>query len=253
MRFSTITFGVLMLAAATPAMAQDEEAPPVTVTGGVTGITDYRFRGISQTDENIAVQGTLNINHESGFYAGTFVSTVDGTTALPGYGNLEVDLYAGYTKTFEGGFGLDVGLLYYVYPDAASGPPPTHVDTDFFEPYASLIYTAGPVTAKVGANWAWSGQSGLAGNDNIYIRGDLTVAVPGTPISLLGHAGYTDGQLGILSPDGNYIDWSLGAEAVYSFVKVGVQYVDTDIKGPVGYSNAIGADSTILGYVSFSF
>lgn len=250
MRISTIALAGLLLTATTPALAQDatEPAPAITVTGGVTGTTDYRFRGLSQTDKKVAGQATVNFNHESGFYVGTWTSTIDDKVSLPGYGGTELDIYGGYTKTFGSGVGVDAGLLYYVYPGGADG-----FDTDFFEPYASLLYSVGPVTAKVGANYAWKGQSGLADNDSLYLRGDVTVNVPNTPVSVLGHIGHTDGQLGILAPDSKYTDWSLGVEVVQKFVKLGVQYVDTDIPQRGGYADAIGADPTVLGYITLSF
>lgn len=249
MRFSTISLGALMLATAAPAMAQDAEpAPALKLTGAATLTTDYRFRGLTQTDEKVAAQATVNLNHESGLYAGTWVSTLDDKVSLPGYGDAEVDLYAGFTKTLPSGVGFDVGLLYYYYPGGAKT-----VDTDFFEPYASVMYTVGPVTAKVGANYAWKGQSGLAGNDSLYLRGDVTVAIPNTPVSVLAHVGRTDGQLGILAPRSKYTDWSLGAEVAHDFVKLGVQYVDTSITQRLGYADAIGADGGILGYITLSF
>ncbi|MCW3835225.1 TorF family putative porin [Sphingomonas canadensis] len=249
-----ITLAVLMLVAATPAMAQDEAAvgtSAFTVTGGATVTTDYRFRGLSQTDKDPAVQVSVNLNHSSGFYAGAWASTIDDTTSLPGYGDAELDLYAGYTKTFDNGVSVDLGLLYYLYPvDKATG-----LDTDFFEPYASVTYTVGPVTTKVGANYAWGGQSGLGGNDSLYLRGDVSAAIPGTPLTALGHLGYTNGQLGILAlTDDDYVDWSLGLEASHDFVKLGVQYVDTNIKDfGVGWSKAVGANKTVLGYLTVSF
>ena len=88
MRISTITFGALLLAATTaPALAQDTAPPkPFTLTGNVTLTSDYRFRGLTQSDGDGAIQGTLNLNHSSGLYVGTFVSTIDGdgsTPALP--------------------------------------------------------------------------------------------------------------------------------------------------------------------------
>ncbi len=247
MRISTLTLAGLLLAAATPAMAQDEPSPPVTVTGSVTGVSDYRFRGITQSDEGAAIQATVNVNHESGFYVGTWASTIDNVTSLPGYGGAEVDLYAGFTKSFDSGFAFDVGLLYYYYPKGTNT-----FDTDFFEPYGSVMYTAGPVTAKVGFNYAWD-QGGLAGNDSLYLRGDLTVAIPGTPLSALAHIGRTDGQLGFLAPGNEYYDWSLGVEAVHEFVKLGVQYVDTDITDTAGYAGRIGADGGFLAYLTLSF
>ena len=255
MRFSMITLGGLLLAAATPAMAQDEAepAPAVTVTGSTTVTTDYRFRGITQTREDFALQATINVNHESGLYAGTWISTLDDTVSLPGYGNVEIDLYGGFTKTTDSGVGFDVGVLYYLYGDAVSG-----LDTDFFEPYASIMYSVGPANLKVGANYSFGGQDGLAGNDSLYLRGDATVGIPGSPVSVVGHVGYTDGQLGVLDPDGKYWDWSLGLAATHEFVTVSVNYIDTDITGDTvggtpNYASAIGADDTIVGSLTLAF
>lgn len=284
MRTSSLTLGALLLAATTPAFAQDAvpaakadtattpEVPAepklVTITGSATLISDYRFRGVTQTDGEGAVQGTINLNTKYGFYVGTWASTIDGsgkTPALTGYGDAEVDLYGGYTRTFSG-FTVDGGLLYYYYPSGAKGQK-----TDFFEPYASVSYTLGPVGTKLGAAYAWGGQAGLRGfdvrggnDDNIYAYGEATVAVPKTPVTLKGHLGYSDGSLGSLnipgSNDANYFDWSATAEAVGGPFKVGVSYVDTDISerrdvgtGRHGFARNLGRGSTVLGYVSVAF
>ncbi len=263
MRYSTLGLGALLLAAATPAFAQDAEAPeeaspPITVTGGVTLVSDYRFRGATQTDEGPAVQGTVNLNHESGLYAGVFASSIDGsgkTPALTGYGDVEIDFYAGYTKTLDSGVGFDVGLLYYYYADAASG-----LNTDFFEPYAAVTYSVGPVSGKVGAAYAWGGQAGLdftaSNDDNLYVYGDLATAIPSTPLTLKGHLGYSNGSLALLNPvgtDESYYDWSVSLEAVGGPFKVGVTYMDTDIDNAGGFAQRLGRGSTVLGYIGFSF
>lgn len=272
MRFSTLLLGGLALAVATPVFAQDAEpadasassptSPPsaFTVTGGATVISDYRFRGLTQTDEDFAVQGTVNVNHSSGFYIGTWASSIDGgcdgsTPALTCYGGAEVDLYGGYTKTF-GGLGVDVGLLYYLYPDGRN-----RVNTDFFEPYASVSYTIGPVAAKAGLAYAWGGQDGLnfttGSDDNIYVYGEGSVGIPTTPITLKGHVGYTSGSLGLanLNPaDDTYWDWSLTAEAVFlGHFKAGVSYVDTNVTDNFRFASRLGRDATVLGYVGFTF
>jgi len=267
MRFSTLAPAALLLAAATPAIAQDDTAPPptVTVTGGATAITDYRFRGLTQTNDDPALQGTVNVNHVSGFYAGVWASTIDGgpdgsTPLLTGYGDAEVDLYAGFTRTLSSGVGFDIGLLYYYYPDAASG-----LNTDFFEPYASVNYTIGPVNAKVGANYAWSGQDGLnftaGSDDSLYVAGDLAVAIPNSVLTLKAHLGFTNGSLGLANPlasDDNYTDWSLTAEMAKAPFKAGISYVDTDITndtiaGVGRYAQTLGRGATVLGYVGVSF
>ncbi|UIJ45383.1 TorF family putative porin [Sphingomonas cannabina] len=267
MRFSTLALGTIAFLAANPAMAQEETAPPkpITITGSVTAITDYRFRGATQTNGDPAIQGTLNVNHSSGFYVGTFLSSIDGgadgsTPALTNYGDVEVDLYGGFTKTLPSGLGFDVGLLYYWYADGAKS-----VNTDFFEPYASVNYTVGPANLKVGGNYAWGGQKGLnftpGNDDSLYLYGEASVAIPKTPITLKGHFGRTKGSLGLLNPtiaDDSYLDWSLTAEAVGGPLKVGVSYVDTDITNGVvpgigHYAHELGRGSTVLGYVAFSF
>lgn len=276
MRISTLTLStLLLLATATPAFAQDEPAgpppevdtsiPDFKVTGGATLTSDYRFRGLTQSDEHAAVQGTINVNHSSGLYAGVWASTIDGdgsTPALTGYGDAEIDLYGGFTKTMSNGVGIDVGLLYYLYAiDEAKG-----LNTDFFEPYASVTYTIGPVSAKLGAAYAWGGQSGLnftSGNDdNIYVYGEASVGIPKMPVTLKGHLGYTDGSLGLVNPTGDdtYFDWSATAEIVGGPVKFGLSYVDTDISNgqyaataPRGFAQRLGRGSTILGYIGFSF
>ena len=81
--------------------------------------TDYRFRGISQTFKNPALQGGLDYAHASGFYIGNWNSSVSGLTYPNGAG-LEMDLYGGYKKTI-GDFGFDVGLLQYYYPGPDHG------------------------------------------------------------------------------------------------------------------------------------
>lgn len=306
MRFSHISLGAFALAMATPALADpvpaandpriatpdttvtladttiagsDDPVPapatddgetgppkPFKITGGVTLVSDYRFRGLTQTNETGAIQGTINVNHSSGLYIGTWVSTIDGgldgsTPALTGYGGAEVDLYGGFTKTLKNGLGFDVGLLYYYYPDRTKG-----LNTDFFEPYASINYTIGPVNAKLGAAYAWGGQDGLdftsGSDDNIYVYGELAGSIPTTPLTLKGHLGYTSGSLGLVNPSAadSYFDWSTTLEAVGGPFKVGVSYVDTDISNRTfsgillkGFARTLGRGSTVLAYVGLSF
>jgi uncharacterized protein (TIGR02001 family) len=264
MRYSMISLGALMLASTAPAMAQDasetEPAPAITVTGSVTATTDYRFRGLSQTNKGAAAQSSININHESGLYVGTWVSTLDDQTSLPGYGDAEVDLYAGYTKTLDSGVGFDVGMLYYFYVDAPSRFGGADNDTDFFEPYASVNYTLGPVNVKVGGNYAWSGQSGLGDDDSLYLYSNVAASIPNTPVKLLGHVGRSKGALGAFNldaADDSYLDWSLGAEVSQKGITLGVQYVDTDITSTriLGerFNSLVGGNQTVLGYLTFAF
>ena len=236
---------VLLATVATPAFAQDEDG--ITITGGATVVSDYRFRGVSQTSEEAAIQGTINVTHESGLYVGVWGSSVSFL------GGTELDIYAGYSREITPGLTADAGVLYYYYPKNGTGA------TDFFEPYFSLSGAVGPVNAKVGVAYAPEGQNALADDDNIYVYTDLNTAVPGTPFKLKGHVGYTDGATAPLSGavSGDYWDWSVGAEASYKALTFGVAYVDTDVKNdPFSTSpgaNAVGSDAGVVFSVGASF
>lgn len=233
MRFSMITLGGLMLAAATPAMAQDETDPPpaITVSGSATVVSDYRFRGISQTDGNFAVQGGITVSHESGFYVSVWGSSIDDYVTAHGTPNQEIDLVAGFKKSFDG-VTFDIGALYYVYPGTRPGFVGDNTSSDFIEPYAAVSYGIGPVTAKVTANWAPK-QKALALNqtgpkqDNFYLAGDLSASIPETPLALTAHLGHTWGP-SWLSIGNEYTDWSLGATFTWKSLTFGAQYVDTN-------------------------
>ena len=219
---------------ATPALADETDAPPaITINGTTTVVSDYRFRGISQTDRNFAVQGSLTVSHASGFYATVWGSSVDDYVTASGQSNQEIDLIVGFKKTF-GSATFDIGALYYVYPKTRLAGDKS--SSDFIEPYLAISGTAGPVTAKATVNWAPKqkalaldqGASGLLpSQDNVYIAGDFSAAVPTTPLSLTAHIGHTFGP-SWLSIGNEYTDWGVGATLTYKALTLGVQYVDTD-------------------------
>jgi len=131
---------------AVPAAAQDTAPPPpVTVSGSVALVTDYRFRGVSQSDKEMAIQGGITVAHESGFYAGVWGSNLAGWGTFGG-SNMELDLIGGYKRSF-GGATVDVGLTWYMYPGGADL-------TDFAEPYVKVSGTVGPGPAghRLGAS-----------------------------------------------------------------------------------------------------
>ena len=116
---------------------QEDDAPALTLSGSATLTTDYRFRGVSQSDEGMAVQGGFTLSHSSGFYAGAWGSNLSGWGTFGG-ANMELDLYAGY-KLPVGEGTLDLGGTWYMYPSGAD-------TTDFAELYAKLSGAAGPVS-----------------------------------------------------------------------------------------------------------
>lgn len=218
---------ILALMVATPALAQDETAPPpeFTVNGGATLVSDYRFRGISQTDKDFAVQGTVTVTHKSGLYATFWGSSIDDYVAAGS--DQELDFIVGYKKTI-GGTTIDGGLLYYVYPgsrDIIAG-----YDSDFFEPYLAISHTFGPVTAKGTVNYAPKQDAlgiGFGAEDNLYTSLDLTAAIPSTPVTLSARVGHNWSK-SFLSAGREYTDFGVGASVTWKALTLGVQYVDTD-------------------------
>ncbi len=216
-----------------------EETPAITVSGSATLASDYRFRGVSQTDEGMAIQGGFTLSHSSGFYVGTWGSNLAGWGTFGG-ANMELDIYAGY-KLPVGEGTLDVGGTWFMYPSGAD-------TTDFVELYAKLGGAVGPVSLT--ATVAYAPQQEALGNafpvgaapdpgdkeDNLYLAGDAVFGIADTPISLKAHIGYSDGNPGLgpngtsIAPTGTYFDWSLGADIVpISGLTLSVAYVDTDI------------------------
>ena len=239
MRVSSAVLAAVFLSAPTMAAAQDADdgkdatattvadapepaASPLAITGSAGIVSQYRFRGISLSDEELAVQGTINLNHQSGAYAGLWASSTDGFGELGG-SNVELDLYAGYKTQVASGVTLDAGLLYYAYPGSTGG------DFEFFEPYANVSGTIGPATAKLGVAYA-PDQDALTDNSNVYVFGDLGAAIPTTPVTVKAHLGYSKGDTP-LTPSGDYLDWLLGADFAYKNLTLGVAYVDTDLTG----------------------
>ncbi|MDB5661727.1 MAG: hypothetical protein JWM38_2612 [Sphingomonas bacterium] len=223
--------------AATPALAQEAPKGPITVSGSVALVSDYRFRGVSQTDEEMAIQGGFTVNHESGLYVGTWASNLAGWGTFGG-ANMELDIFGGF-KVPVGGGALDVGLTWYMYPGGFS-------ETDFAEPYAKLSGTVGPLNLLAGVayapkqealgNWSNLPNSRLGDKeDNLYLWGDATAGVPNTPITLKSHIGYSDGNPGLgpngtsVAPTGTYWDWMLGMDVAVGPLTLGVAYTDTDI------------------------
>ncbi|MXO56336.1 hypothetical protein GRI36_05525 [Altererythrobacter gangjinensis] len=218
----------LAIARATPgidlgreSMAGDEEpSSDLEISGNVAMVSDYRFRGVSFSDGDIALQGGVDVAHSSGFYVGTWGSSISGGTA---FGELELDIYGGWSGEVSDGVSFDVGLLYYIYP---TGDVPG-IATDYFEPYASISYDLGPVSTTVGVAYAWE-QDSLGSQDNLYLYTDFEMGIAETPLTASVHLGYTDGAFAT-DFGGNSFDWGVGLSyAVTDSLSLGVNYVDTE-------------------------
>ena len=239
-----VSLAALACGLSSPALAQDDaDTDGVTVSANVSLVTDYRFRGVSLSGGDPAIQGGLDVAHDSGFYAGVWASSIDGG---PSYGEMEFDIYGGWSGQLSEGVSVDVGLLYYLYPSEELG-----LDTDYWEPYASIGFNLGPAEATVGAAYAWE-QDSLGGDDNLYVYTDLSTGLPGTPLTVTGHLWYTDG---VLAPpllagdtDDSGLDWSIGASYAAGPLEVGISYIGVEGPSIDGFT-----DDAIVGTVTASF
>ena len=214
----------LSFAVTAPAIA-DEAAPPsdITVTGGATIASQYRFRGVAQSDNKPVVQGTFTIAHSSGFYVTTWASSASAGQSPINIGGTEIDVYGGYTHGIgSSGFTIDGGLYGYIYPGAPAG--------NLWEIYGSLAKTLGPVTVKAGANFAPS-QKVFNYNftsphrGNLYVYGELGGAIPNTPLSIHSHLAHTGGGFDFPKP---FFDYTVGITAKYKNLALDASVVGTN-------------------------
>jgi len=217
----------------TPFLHAQEESPskPITLTANITFSTDYRFRGISQTENDFALQGGFDATHESGFYVGTWASNLSGWGTFGG-ANIELDLYGGYATTLNN-IDFDGGIIWYLFPGGLD-------NTSYGEIYGSLGKSYDDIHLSVGANYAPS-QSALSqdgeNQDNIYVYGDASHDLGASPFSFSTHLGYSNGNSAqgpngwVASPTGSHLDWSVGLTYDIPFgpLEASLTYIDTDI------------------------
>lgn len=198
---------VLTLGAISPAMAE------LNISGNVGLTTDYVFRGVSQTDESAAVQGSVDFNHDSGLHAGVWASNIDFNN--PDDGSLETDIYAGFANEV-GGFTYDVGGIYYAYPGSDSD-----LDYDYVEAYINGGYDFGVAAVKIGANYSpnFFGDTG----DSLYTYANVDVPLPsefGLAVQI-GHQEIDDSE--------DYTHWSLGVNREFLGFDWAATYHDTNL------------------------
>ncbi|MBW7901953.1 MAG: hypothetical protein H3C26_10775 [Rhodocyclaceae bacterium] len=228
-------FSVPAFAQSAPA-AEAAPASPHELSANLALVSSYRFRGIDQTFGRPALQGGFDYAHESGFYAGNWNSNVSSGAGFPD-GNLEMDLYGGWKKTW-GDFGLDLGAILYYYPGSQGRG-------------LGLGADSGAVTNKevyVGASWQFlSLKYSHSVDDYFSLRGwDATGASTGKStrgthyLELaasydLGDGWGIDAHVGRLSAkhmkNGSYTDWKIGVSKDVNGWLVGLAYVDTNAKG----------------------
>ena len=231
------TTGGFLFAAAT--LGSAAALPGVSSAQGLTAnvavVSDYRFRGVSQSFRRPALQGGADWAHDSGFYVGTWASTVD-KDFLTDTAGVEWDIYGGYKFPIGAGWTGDVGLLQYLYPGE------------------SLWNTT---ELYVGASWEWfSVKYSHSISDDTFgfadSRGsgylDLTAAYPlRDDLKLIAHAGH---QRFHNYSDASYTDYRLGATYDWKGFTWGASVVGTNedftFTKPNGKTRDLGKATVVL-------
>ena len=222
--------------------AQTPAAPASdhTFTGNAQVISDYRFRGISQTFKGPAFQGGFDYAHASGFYLGNWNSNVSGLSYPNGSG-IEMDFYGGYKKSI-GDFGFDVGYLWYHYPNArvSTGAGDRKLDNQELYVGGSWKFITAKISYSTTNYFGLDGalaqsffknrSTGVALADHGGSRGtlyyDLSANYEIIPKLTLGaHIGYTDVKH---YSELKYTDYKVGATYDWNGWLLGANIVGTD-------------------------
>lgn len=188
-------------------------------SGNVTLTTDYAFRGISQSNEDAALQGGFDYEADNGFYTGVWASSID---FGDGDGSeLEIDLYTGFNGNFTDALGWNVQVLYYLYPEQPRG-----ANYDFWELSAGWSYDFGG--PSIWGNVAYSPDYFAASDSAVYSSGGLDVPI-WENFSTSINAGYQviDDNAAFGTPD--YWDWGVAFTYAVAGFDITLAYTDTDL------------------------
>jgi uncharacterized protein (TIGR02001 family) len=234
---SLVASGAALAQAAAP-------EPDYTLSFNVGAVTDYRYRGISQTRLKPAIQGGIDFSHKSGLYIGTWASSIKWIKDGGGDSNAEIDLYGGY-KFNAGPVALDVGALRYFYPSNKLA-----VNADTTELY--IAGTWGPATLKY--SHAVTNLFGFANSDGSgYLDLSATFETPWWGLTVTPHIGHQK-----VKSNGafSYTDYSIALGKDFgNGISASLALVDTDTnvyRGPLPGNKDLGKASLVAG-VKYAF
>lgn len=214
----TLLVALVAGAVSLPSLVMAADAGPHSFTGNVGLVSNYVFRGISQSAAKPALQGGFDYSHSSGLYAGTWASNVNWVADnYSGASNsLEIDVYGGYKGTITGDLGYDVGLITYNYPGSNLTAGGTALKPDSTEVYGALTWKwltvkySHSTTALFGWGKAANALDKTTGSGYLELNGAFDLGngwgvvahVGDQKIKGNGPASYTDYKLGVTKDAG---------------------------------------------------
>ncbi|MBP0445510.1 TorF family putative porin [Roseomonas sp. SSH11] len=224
-------------------------------TGLTIGITptissDYLFRGVSQTQNRGAVQGTVDIQHSTGFYVGAFVSNV---TFLGTNARQEIDALAGWRTTL-GGVSLDLGGIAYTYPGYRNPEGSGLYDLQYYELAVKASYEIPslPVPVKVLGAFNWSPNYQLETGNGYYLEGGVEIGLP-YDLTLGGRFGYQWIQNNPRWGSPDFANWNVTLSYKFSDFVLTAGYFDTDLNRRECFAGQKICDARGMVYLSRTF
>ncbi len=205
------------------------------ISANVALVSEYRFRGISQSNEDPAIQGGFDYAFENGFYVGTWGSSVDFDSDFDFSGSLELDLYGGWGTDIGENSSIDVGYIYYAYPgdQGADGN------------YQEIYFNYGWKDLSLGVAYSddYYGSSGKFW----YLQANYDWSFAENWVLSL-HAGYNDFDEDVfLSSDkGNYTDYSVGVTWSVIGVDLGLAWIGTNLSEEDVFDTSWGDDTAVF-------
>lgn len=227
---------LLAIAVIAPAQAAESSdatnsatASPLHFTGNLGVVSQYVFRGTTQTNEKPALQGGFDLTHDNGLYAGLWMSNVswisDANPAASA--SLEADLYAGWKPALADWINADLGVLHYAYPGSYPAGA-TKPDTTEFYAGLDAKWIAFKYSYSIGDTFGNAGTSGSSYAD-LSLTHELLAGITG--VAHIGRQRYTGANASTLS----YTDWKLGLSRDFSGYVLGLAYTDTNAQA-AGYT-----------------
>jgi uncharacterized protein (TIGR02001 family) len=214
-------------------------APDYTLSFNVGAVTDYRYRGISQSRLKPALQGGVDFSHKSGFYVGTWLSTIKWLKDVPGgKGPVEWDIYGGYKGSITEALGFDVGVLRYQYPRENFTVSPNTTEV-----YGALSF--GPATLKYShSTTTLFGFADSKGSGYLDLSATFDLGQGWSIVPHIGHQKVDGNGNGIFS----YTDISVGVNKDFgNGLVASLTAVDTNIKKVGGVPVYVSPSGKSLG------